>query len=83
MAISDKFDLKFPRYDMRLGNSKVVGNHDDIATCVEYSEETCKILAVCNSTNHLQKKRAFSGDAAFIFNVLTLSMYMACYIAFD
>lgn len=43
MAISDTFDLKFPRYDMSLEHSKAVGNHDNIATCVEYSEETCKI----------------------------------------
>lgn len=33
-----------PRYDLDSGIKVSVGNHDDSATCVEYSAETCKIL---------------------------------------
>lgn len=29
---------------MHLGTSVTIGNHDDLATCAEYSDETCKIM---------------------------------------
>ncbi|KAI3467287.1 hypothetical protein Pfo_023950 [Paulownia fortunei] len=44
MALSANSDGSILRYDMHLGNSKAIGNHDDLATCVEYSEETCQII---------------------------------------
>ncbi|KAL8533714.1 hypothetical protein ACS0TY_009927 [Phlomoides rotata] len=44
VALSANSDGSIFRYDMRLGNIKAVGNHDDIATCVEYSEETCQVI---------------------------------------
>lgn len=40
--------LKSPRYDMGVGNSKAIGKHEDLATCIEYSEEKCKILVEYN-----------------------------------
>ncbi|KAG5603511.1 hypothetical protein H5410_025003 [Solanum commersonii] len=33
-----------PRYDLDSGIKVSVGNHDDSATCVEYSAETCQII---------------------------------------
>ncbi|PIN07756.1 Mitotic spindle checkpoint protein BUB3, WD repeat superfamily [Handroanthus impetiginosus] len=44
VALSADSDGSIFRYDMHLGNSKAIGNHDDLATCIEYSEETCKIV---------------------------------------
>lgn len=41
-----------PRYDLDSGINVSVGNHDDVATCVEYSAETCKIL-IDNSVNSI------------------------------
>ncbi|KAL6529328.1 hypothetical protein OROGR_014951 [Orobanche gracilis] len=37
-------DCCFEMYDLLLGNSNDIGNHDDTATCVEYSNETCQII---------------------------------------
>ncbi|CAN4122152.1 unnamed protein product [Withania somnifera] len=34
----------FPRYDLDLGIKVPVGNHEDLATCIEYSAETCQII---------------------------------------
>ncbi|KAK4358041.1 hypothetical protein RND71_023651 [Anisodus tanguticus] len=34
------------RYDLDSGIKVSVGNHDDLATCVEYSTETCMHLDV-------------------------------------
>lgn len=31
------------RYDLHSGINDTIGYHDDIATCVEYSDETCKL----------------------------------------
>lgn len=36
-----KFDL---RYDLHLGTTAAIGNHDDIATSIGYSDETSKQL---------------------------------------
>lgn len=33
---------------MGVGNSKAIGKHEDLATCIEYSEEKRKILVECN-----------------------------------
>ncbi|KAK6157868.1 hypothetical protein DH2020_012116 [Rehmannia glutinosa] len=44
-ALSADSDGSILRYDMRLGNSNAMGKHDDLATCVEYSEETCQIIS--------------------------------------
>lgn len=30
------------RYDLHLGTSEVIGDHDDLSTCIGYSDETCK-----------------------------------------
>lgn len=32
------------RYDLHSGVSDTVGNHDDIATCIGYCDETCKLM---------------------------------------
>lgn len=40
----------FSRYDLHSGISNKIENHDDIATCVEYSTETRKL-----ATSFLQK----------------------------
>ncbi|XP_051122097.1 mitotic checkpoint protein BUB3.3 [Andrographis paniculata] len=44
MAISANSDGSITRYDMHLGESKAIGIHDDLATCVEYSVETSQIV---------------------------------------
>ncbi|KAI3966172.1 hypothetical protein MKW92_003116 [Papaver armeniacum] len=44
--------LQFPKelhchvtcHDLNSGIHETVGNHDDLATCVEYSEETCQVV---------------------------------------
>ncbi|KZV32342.1 hypothetical protein F511_22599 [Dorcoceras hygrometricum] len=43
-AVSANSDGSVFRYDMHLGTSQRLGHHDDLATCVEYSEETCQII---------------------------------------
>ncbi|KAL3654279.1 hypothetical protein CASFOL_003960 [Castilleja foliolosa] len=45
IALSANSDGFILRYDLRLGKSNAIGNHDDLATCVEYSEETCQIIS--------------------------------------
>ena len=32
------------RYDLHSGVQDTIGNHDDLAICVEFCEETCKLL---------------------------------------
>ena len=32
------------RYDLHSGINDTIGNHDDIATGIGYSDETCKLL---------------------------------------
>ncbi|GER31825.1 transducin/WD40 repeat-like superfamily protein [Striga asiatica] len=44
VALTANSDGSVIRYDMRLGNSNVLGKHEDSATCVEYSDETCQII---------------------------------------
>ncbi|KAL9149229.1 hypothetical protein ABFS82_12G096200 [Erythranthe guttata] len=44
VALGVDSDGSILRYDMRAGDSKAIGNHDDLATCVEYSVETCQII---------------------------------------
>lgn len=44
---------------MRVGNSKVIGNHEDLATCIDYSEETRKIFVACNPRHDLQKAKSY------------------------
>ncbi|KAG8366407.1 hypothetical protein BUALT_Bualt17G0076400 [Buddleja alternifolia] len=43
-AVSANSDGSILRYDMHSGNSKAIGTHDDLATCVDYSKETCQII---------------------------------------
>ncbi|KAK1415971.1 hypothetical protein QVD17_31759 [Tagetes erecta] len=43
-AYSAGSDFSITRYNFDLGISENVGNHDDIATCVEYSEETGQVI---------------------------------------
>lgn len=31
-----------PRYDLHSEILDIMGNHDDIATCVEYSDQSCE-----------------------------------------
>ena len=38
------FVSKYFRYDLHSGIEDIIGNHDDLATCVECSDETCKLL---------------------------------------
>ncbi|GAV76384.1 WD40 domain-containing protein, partial [Cephalotus follicularis] len=40
-AASDGF---IRRYDLHSGNNETIGNHDDIATSVGYSDETCQVI---------------------------------------
>ncbi|KAL6537812.1 hypothetical protein OROMI_025455 [Orobanche minor] len=51
IALGANSDGSILRYDLLLGNRNGIGNHDDSATCVEYSNETCKKI----TTYHLQK----------------------------
>ncbi|CAI9767975.1 unnamed protein product [Fraxinus pennsylvanica] len=44
VALSAGSDGSICRYDMHLGTSVTIGNHDDLATCAEYSDETCLIV---------------------------------------
>lgn len=44
---------------MRVGNSKAIGNHEDLATCIEYSEETRKVFLACNPLHDLQKTKSY------------------------
>ncbi|XP_073316138.1 mitotic checkpoint protein BUB3.3 [Primulina huaijiensis] len=54
MAVSANSDGSVLRYDMHSGTSQRLGHHDDLATCVEYSEEICQII-----TGGLDKKVKF------------------------
>ncbi|KAK4491690.1 hypothetical protein RD792_002456 [Penstemon davidsonii] len=45
VAISSGSDGSVLRYDMHLGTNSAIGIHDDLATCVEYSEETRQIIS--------------------------------------
>lgn len=40
------FGTNFFRYDLHSGINDTIGNHDDIATGIGYSDETCKLLLV-------------------------------------
>ncbi|KAH6754866.1 hypothetical protein C2S53_019847 [Perilla frutescens var. hirtella] len=44
VALSANSDGSVLRYDMRVGNSEAIGNHEDLSTCVEYSEETRQVI---------------------------------------
>ncbi|KAL0385930.1 UNVERIFIED_CONTAM: Mitotic checkpoint protein BUB3.3 [Sesamum radiatum] len=44
IALSANSDGSILRYDMHLGSSEAIGNHDDVATCVEYCEETGQVI---------------------------------------
>ncbi|KAI3968632.1 hypothetical protein MKX01_028782 [Papaver californicum] len=56
IAFSIGSDCCLRRHDLNSGIHETVGNHDDLATCVEYSEETCQ--AVTGGLN----KRIISWD---------------------
>ncbi|KAF5777147.1 putative transcription factor WD40-like family [Helianthus annuus] len=43
-AFSTGSDCSITRYDLHSGTSKIFGNHDDLATCVEYSDETGQVI---------------------------------------
>ena len=42
--LNDSLWYVFFRYDLDSGIQDTIGNHDDLATCVEYCDETCKLL---------------------------------------
>ncbi|KAL2542918.1 Mitotic checkpoint protein BUB3.3 [Abeliophyllum distichum] len=44
VAFSAGSDGSVCRYDMHLGTSVTIGNHGDLATCTEYSDETCLLI---------------------------------------
>ncbi|XVF43179.1 hypothetical protein PTKIN_Ptkin02bG0019700 [Pterospermum kingtungense] len=44
VAFTAGSDGSIARYDLNLGTSNRIGNHDDIATCVEYSTETRQVI---------------------------------------
>ncbi|KAJ4851188.1 hypothetical protein Tsubulata_000514 [Turnera subulata] len=45
VAFSADSDGFIRRYDLHLGTNDTVGNHHDIATCVEYSNETSRLFS--------------------------------------
>ena len=42
------FGANFSRYDLHSGTNDAIGNHQDIAACVGYSIETCKLPVPCS-----------------------------------
>ncbi|KAL6983419.1 hypothetical protein U1Q18_016806 [Sarracenia purpurea var. burkii] len=46
VAFSASSDCCIRRYDLDSGIHDTIGNHDDLVTCVEYSDETCKLLVL-------------------------------------
>ncbi|MCL7045792.1 hypothetical protein MKW94_025838, partial [Papaver nudicaule] len=44
VALSIGSDWCLRRHDLNSGFHETAGNHDDLATCVEYSEETCQAI---------------------------------------
>lgn len=44
-AFSAASDCSITRYDLHSGSKEILGNHDDLATCVEYSNETGQIVS--------------------------------------
>lgn len=44
VALSAGSDCSVRRYDLNSGINATIGNHDDLATCVEYSDETCQVI---------------------------------------
>ncbi|KAK8488667.1 hypothetical protein V6N11_019832 [Hibiscus sabdariffa] len=61
VAFSAGSDGSITRYDLLSGISNKIGNHDDIATCVEYSTETRQVITAgfdkkINSLGHVWSK---------------------------
>ncbi|KAL5553703.1 hypothetical protein UlMin_041104 [Ulmus minor] len=54
VAFSAGSDGSIRRYDLSSGISDAIGSHDDISTCVRYSDETCQVI-----TAGLDKKLLF------------------------
>ncbi|XP_027362796.1 mitotic checkpoint protein BUB3.3-like [Abrus precatorius] len=44
VAFTAASDGRIRRYDLHLGLIDTVGSHDDIATCIGYSNETCQLI---------------------------------------
>ncbi|GLU17000.1 hypothetical protein SLE2022_333990 [Rubroshorea leprosula] len=44
-AFSAGSDGLIRRYDLHSGTFDTVGNHDDIATCIQYSNEKCEVIS--------------------------------------
>ncbi|KAK6921966.1 hypothetical protein RJ641_012473 [Dillenia turbinata] len=44
IAFTAASDGSITRFDMHSGNSEALGHHDDLATCVEYSDQTCQTI---------------------------------------
>ncbi|GMH01768.1 hypothetical protein Nepgr_003607 [Nepenthes gracilis] len=44
VAYSAGSDGSIHRYDLHSGNQDTIGNHDNSATCAEYSDETCLVI---------------------------------------
>uniref|UniRef100_A0A1D1YCC5 Mitotic checkpoint protein BUB3 n=1 Tax=Anthurium amnicola TaxID=1678845 RepID=A0A1D1YCC5_9ARAE len=45
VAFSSSSDYRIRRYDLPSGKQEVMGKHDDVATCVDYSEETGQLIS--------------------------------------
>ncbi|XP_042055864.1 mitotic checkpoint protein BUB3.3-like [Salvia splendens] len=45
VALTANSDGSVIRYDMGVGNSKAIGKHEDLATCIEYSEEKRQVIS--------------------------------------
>ncbi|XP_034692207.1 mitotic checkpoint protein BUB3.3 isoform X1 [Vitis riparia] len=45
IAFSAGSDCYVRRYDLHSGIQDTIGNHDDLATCVEYCDETCQVVS--------------------------------------
>ncbi|RVW76325.1 Mitotic checkpoint protein BUB3.3 [Vitis vinifera] len=43
--LNDSLWYVFFRYDLDSGIQDTIGNHDDLATCVEYCDETCQVVS--------------------------------------
>ncbi|KAA8532937.1 hypothetical protein F0562_032946 [Nyssa sinensis] len=45
VAFSAGSDCSVRRYDLHSGIHDTIGNHEDLVTCVEYSNETCQVIS--------------------------------------
>lgn len=67
VAFSAGSDGFIRRYDLYSGISDTIGNHEDIATCIQYSNEKCEVISAgldkkLISWDIRNAKRIFSGN---------------------